>query len=192
MLADRRMHGVAADIRGDTGHQVRELGMAAQRAFEREGAFVEGAGRGVRLGMAQGVEPLHPESRGEITHRRQGLGGIANAPRVMREHVAGCRVFWRVETEAGAAKQRLRLTRFDQERTGGPAMPFRGAEFQESARVVERAMRRPAEIFGDPRIARVPLEHRARVFRARWPQHEAIRLYNHAGNYPAIASSSVV
>src|SRR3954470_2114847 len=192
MLADRRTHGVAADIGGDAGDEVGELGMTAQRAFEREAALVEDAGRGAMLGMTQRVEPLHAESRGQIPHRGQGLGRVASAPRIMREHVAGGCLLWRVETEAGAAKERLRLTRFDQERTGRPAMPFRGTEFQEPARVVERAMGRPAEILGDPRIAGIPLEHRARVFRARWPQHQPIRLYNHAGNYPAIASSRVV
>src|SRR3954463_5712943 len=192
MLADRRTHGVAADVGGDTGDEVGELGMTAQRAFEREAALVEDAGRGAMVGMAERVEPLHAESRGQIPHRGQGLGRVASAPRIMREHVAGGCLLWRVETEASAAQQRLRLTRFDQERTGRPAMPFRGTEFQEPARVVERAMGRPAEIPGHPRIARIPLEHRARVFRARWAPHEPIRLYNHAGNYPAIASSSVV
>ena len=103
-------------------------------------------------------DPL-PFAAGEYSLSSESL-----SPGIPRQHVTGGGSEWRLEFQTRATEQAAISKRADQIRPGGPAGPLRIAEIQEGMCIVKRRVRRPGEVTGDLRIARVALEYARGIF----------------------------
>ena len=152
---------VATDLLQRPGGEIGKLGPLGAVVAANEAAFLEHSRRGGMLGMAQGDETPHADSPGDLHHRPERLRGIAAAPRILGQDVAGHRLGRGHESEPGASDQLTTLAQPDQVGAGRPLHPLSKAEAQECAGIVNRPMPRPTEKarVAASRVARVPLEH---------------------------------
>src|SRR5438045_2545633 len=102
--------------------------------------------------MAQSKQPLDLELPCQRNHRGERFGCESPPPRIDGEHVTRHGFVKGVKAEACAAEQLSCLTRSNQVRTGGPAFPFAVAPTEKRARIADRSMTRPVQVFRDGRV----------------------------------------
>ncbi len=57
------------------------------------------------LWVTERIESCHTDLPSDLNDGSQRLGGIAHSPGILRQHIAGSRLLWCVETQACASQQ---------------------------------------------------------------------------------------
>jgi hypothetical protein len=159
------------------GSEIRKLRLLRPIRVPCESAFLEHVPGGSMLGVAESVEPPHPDLASHVDHRPQSLGGITVAPRVLRQHVAGDGLAGFLEGETSPSEEPPVATGRDEIRAGRPLDPLIRAEPHEGLCLGNRLMPRPTQKSCDFRIAGVASEDRLGIGDRGWPQNEPTRDY---------------
>ena len=181
---------VTAHVLRDARREIRELNLTRPPRVQCEPAFLEHVPRWPVIGVADRVEAGHADAAGNVDHRSKRLGGVAQAPGILGENVAGHRQARIIQMESGAAEQLPVAPRPDEIGPGARLRPLAGAEREEGLRVGQAPVPRPAHVARHVRVAGVSLEDGDSISGRRRGQHEPFgfdaQRRGHGG-HPAVA-----